>query len=118
MKDQILKQYKHMKNAMESCVPAKNAKIDYHFLADAIYWADEVPDGLDSFSENCLRIVLRYRTTMIIGNQEEKWKPYWDAAKSEFPNWIGFNAARCCKSQKNASLYSSFRSKAMDSVNI
>lgn len=83
-------------------------------MADAIYWTDEIPDTLDTFSENCIRFVLRYRTTLLIGQPDERWKTHWEKAKHAFGAWIGFNAERCRRSEEISRIYFNLRDKASE----
>lgn len=53
-------------------------------------WTDEIPLSIDRLSENLLRMILRYRTTLILGVPDSKWEPFWVEAVREFPAWIGF----------------------------
>lgn len=112
MLEQISNQYRIIKAQMIACETRPEAVIKYHLLADAIYWTDEIPEKLDSFSENCLRFVLRYRTTLLIGEPDEKWKMHWEVAKREFGGWIGFSSTRCCFSEEIKSVYFGLRTKA------
>lgn len=90
----VLKEYKRMAPTMNTLARSSRAQILYHILADAIYWSDEMPFPIEPLTENCLRLVLRYRTTLILGVPDAKWKPYWEEALRQFPNWIGFDQAR------------------------
>lgn len=94
--ERMLAQYRVMAPSMERCRRIWwRPPINYHLLADAIYWHDEIPVGIDAYSENCLRLVLRYRTTLILGSPDAQWEPYWNEAKRQFPRWIGFSRKRC-----------------------
>lgn len=79
---------------MEALHVSPSARVDYHLFADAIYWSDEIPQEIDPPTENYLRPVLRYRTTIILGAPDEKWRRFWDEAMRQFPKWIGFRAER------------------------
>ena len=93
-KQDIFDEYTRMAPTMEALQRSSSGCISYHLLADALYWSDEIPDQMNSFSENCLRLILRYRTTLILGSPDEKWQPYWDEAVRRFPKWIGFDLQR------------------------
>ena len=43
----------------------------------------------------CLRPVLRYRTSLIQGQADERFVDFWNAGRTLFPNWPGFAPARC-----------------------
>src|SRR4051794_29424691 len=70
------------------------ARVRYNPFADAIYWSDEVPAKLTDDEEDALRILLRYRTSLIIGRADPMWAPLWGAATELFPRWIGFSEER------------------------
>jgi hypothetical protein len=70
------------------------AVLRYLSFAAAVYWSDEMPRRLDDDEEDIVRILLRYRTTLILGQPDKELEPYWEAAKQCFPGWIGFSAAR------------------------
>jgi hypothetical protein len=86
---------------MESLRPSPRARVHYHMLADALYWSDEFPEsGLPWAVENYMRMVLRYRTTLLLGSPDPKWKPYWEEATKQFPKWIGFEHERTTESEE------------------
>ena len=109
--EEIFGEYKRMAPLMESMRRARRPQIRYHLLADAIYWSDEMPGSLESLSESCLRFILRYRTTLILGTPDEKWKPCWQEAKQSFPNWIGFLPGRTSRSTKLGQVYEKLESE-------
>jgi hypothetical protein len=72
-----------------------NAKRSYHLFADAIVWSDEYPDSPGRMSEfDCLKLLFRYRTTVLLGEPDLMLKPYWERALELFPNWAGFSPER------------------------
>lgn len=93
--ESMLSHYGIIAKAMEMLSAAKNPKLDYHLMAGAVYWSDEIPGSLDWLAENSLRPVLRYRTSMLLGKPESAWERFWLAAKAAFPKWIGFSETRC-----------------------
>ncbi len=86
---------------MDGLCPMARAKIGYNVLADGIVWSDEYPLNLAGRSEDfdCLRILWRYRTSALTEEPDEKWRPYWDHARSLFPNWAGFEPRRLLPSE-------------------
>lgn len=95
----ILKKYR---NSLPVDFSGENPKLEYHSLADAVFWSDE---GLTNFEfelENVFRYVIHYRTNMI-SEEESKLrkklnsldKKTYKLAKKYFPNWIGFTESRC-----------------------
>jgi hypothetical protein len=68
------------------------AEISYNVQADALVWSDEYPaSSKGHLSEyDCVKILLRYRTSLILGSPDQALKPYWERAMTLFPNWAGF----------------------------
>jgi hypothetical protein len=81
---------------MRALRPAPEASVFYELMSDALVWSDEIPDldtgGAGEF--HCLRFVFRYRTTLIIGRPDERFRCHWDEANRLFPEWPGFDARR------------------------
>lgn len=102
-----------MAPVLEAQVKSRWARIRYHLMADGLYWTDEFPEDLDSFSENCLRFVLHHRTQLQIGAAGSRWEIYWREAKLRFPNWIGFAPERCAENAKLKKLHRRLSEKGM-----
>jgi hypothetical protein len=89
------------------------AILKYDLLADGLVWSDEcpsIPRGLfDEYS--CIRILLRYRTTILLGTPDENLKPYWDQALMIFPHWVGFRSERLKSTDDLISFYTSSKSE-------
>ncbi len=104
--EDIFEEYSRIAPSMELVKPKCFPKIHYHLLADAIYWSDEIPErDVSDFSENCMRFVIRYRTTLILGEPDPKWEPYYEEAKRQFPKWIGFQKKRNRPSNRLKKIY-------------
>ncbi|MGD9644920.1 MAG: hypothetical protein AB7U73_04355 [Pirellulales bacterium] len=100
--DETLAHYRVIAPSMERCRRIWwRPPIKYDLLADAVYWVDEIPGDIDAYSASCLRPMLRYRTTLILGLPDAQWELYWSEAKRQFPRWIGFSRRRC-QVDKNA----------------
>lgn len=97
---------------MKSCQKLPGLSANYHVMADALYWKDEIPEALDDFSGNCLRFILRYRTSFVNSKEDKKWREYWNRAKQCFPDWIGFSEERCAPNQDLSAIYKRFRCEA------
>jgi len=105
-----------MAPAMLALEQRSDARMCYHIMADGIYWDDEIPSGLDEFSGDCLRFVIRYRTSMIMEKPDEQWQEYWNDAMISFPGWIGFDAARCSPEKRLQQAYKTLRKKGEDEI--
>ena len=92
-----------------------NGKLCYNLIADAIYWDDEFPpdeEEIPTKAEWAMRLVLNYRTRLLIGGDEELGLDFWLKAKSTFPDWVGFSAERCSKNSEVEKVYTRFKRKS------
>ncbi len=91
------------------------AEIGYDAFADALVWSDEYPRGITaSVPEfDCVKLVLRYRTTVLLGKPDDFFKPYWDRAKELFPNWAGFHPSRLKATDELVRLYEDYSAEAL-----
>jgi hypothetical protein len=108
-----LDQLKGIAGLMRELTRSPEAKMFYELLSDSLIWTDEIPEvsteqvgGLRS-----LRFVFRYRTSLMLGKPEERFRPFWDEALSLFPAWPGFDADRQLPELRTS--YESFRAEAM-----
>lgn len=73
--------------------------MEYHVLADGVFWTDENVVRTDWDLSNAFRLVLHHRTKIILGSEEGKdsmdCKGAFELAKKHFPKWIGFKKERC-----------------------
>jgi hypothetical protein len=106
---QVSAEFKEIASTMESLKKRSGVKVEYHLLADAIYWQDEIPQALPRFAENCLRCVLHFRTSLLLESPEVRWRMYWDEAQNHFPRWIGFNHERVTPSISLKNQIAAFR---------
>jgi hypothetical protein len=83
------------------------AVLQFDLFADALLWSDEYPpprkDRLGDIT--CVRVLLRYRTTFLLGNPDQRLKPYWDQALLMFPNWAGFTPHRMKPTEELRNFY-------------
>lgn len=84
-----------------------DAVIGYNVLADALFWSDEYPHDITGRIEqfDCVKLLLRYRTTLLLGSPDDLFRPYWERARELFPNWAGFSPARLIPSEELRSVY-------------
>jgi|SRR5579875_459617 hypothetical protein len=85
---------KGLAQKMTSMRLSKSPTLNYHTLADAIYWSDEIPRRLSAEEDDALRALLRFRTSLILSEPEERLKCFWEVGKEFFPTWIGFAEER------------------------
>jgi hypothetical protein len=81
---------------MQVLRPSPGAVLSYELLSDSLVWSDEIPDleDRDARSFGPLRYVLRFRTSLILGEPEERCRGYWEEAQRLFPDWPGFDPRR------------------------
>jgi hypothetical protein len=117
MKNRIFQQYSIMAEQMNAQSKSSGeGQPSYHVLADALFWEDEIPVGLEVFSGDCLRFVLRYRTSLMLDAPESKWQEYWSEAKRCFPNWVGFSPERCRPDNHLGTAYQEMSAEAMKKI--
>ncbi|MBN1910367.1 MAG: hypothetical protein JW818_11550 [Pirellulales bacterium] len=89
------------------------AKIDYNLFADALVWSDEYPSDIEGqrADYDCVKLLLRYRTTLLLGNPDNTFKPYWEAGKRLFPNWAGFHVSRVTPTEELRQQFESFHAR-------
>ncbi len=97
-----LEQYARIAAEMDRVRALPGAEIGYDVLSDAITWSDEYPSELAGRAEEfeCIKILLRYRTSVLTGDPDESFRPYWDRAMGLFPNWAGFTPSRLVSSDE------------------
>ena len=69
-----------------------DARMHYEWMSGALVWSDELPpvEQLEPRESHCLRGVWRYRTSLILGKPEEKFRAGWEHLRALCPNWPGF----------------------------
>lgn len=68
-----------------------HARVHYELMSDALIWSDELPPDQEC---PCLRGVFRYRTTLMLGKPEEKYREGWEILQRLCPRWPGFLPSR------------------------
>jgi hypothetical protein len=83
-----------------------SATVNYDLFSDGMRWSDEIPECVYTDLANerqnsnvwdCLRILWRYRTSLILekpDKREDSLRGMWDLALQAFPNWPGFQETR------------------------
>ncbi len=111
-------QFCRIADEMNRTRASSKPEISYELFADALVWTDEYPEGykqrLGAF--DCIKLLLRYRTTLILGNPDALLKPYWDEARALFPQWAGFDAARQREDERLRAIYERYHSDGLDWV--
>ena len=75
-----------------------NAEIKCDTFNGNIYWSDEITTPLamefQSHFGFSFALLLAYRNSLILGEEDEGYLPHWELAKSIFPNWPLFRSDR------------------------
>ena len=82
-----------------------DARVMYDIMSDALIWADEKGECVEATW--VARPLFRFRTSIIIGEPDERCAEYWRLARRIIPEWIGFRPERCSPSQQLRELYNS-----------
>lgn len=80
------------------------ASVMYEIMSDALVWSDEVGHQIRGLTW-AVRPLFRYRTSMLIGEPDDRFAEEWEAAKRIVPGWIGFRPERCTPSKELKELY-------------
>lgn len=75
----------------------ENSRVAYDLLAGGLSWSDEVPPfSIENVGKSfrVLRPLIRFRSSLIAGNPDERFSSLWDEAMTIMPNWPGFAADR------------------------
>jgi hypothetical protein len=96
--------FRKYQNSLPEKSDVLTPKMEYHALADAIFWEDEGLIGCHSDLDNAFRFVIHYRTALVTGENisENTDKRYFNLAKKYFPKWIGFETSRCSYNAQHA----------------
>jgi hypothetical protein len=110
-----LEQYERIAAEMDAVHESPNAEIGCDVLADAIVWSDEYPSDPASpmYDFQCIKILLRYRTSVLLGQPDETFRVYWDRARELFPHWAGFASSRLVSSDELKAFYEHCKKRDM-----
>jgi hypothetical protein len=79
---------------LQSMARDPSAGFFYDLISGALVWRDEFPLVGDSDAIALVRYLLRFRTSVIIGQPDVQLEPYWQEAAKLCPDWPGFAADR------------------------
>jgi hypothetical protein len=96
METEPLTQLRAVAVRMRNLKPVAGATVFYELTSDALVWSDEIPDleTGDVSDFQCLRFLFRFRTTLMMGAPDERFRSLWDEANNLFPDWHGFDSRR------------------------
>ena len=82
---------------MRALAQDPRATCNYDVMSGALVWSDEFPAFRDLArikGWSIIRVVLRFRTELILGKPDEQFREFWDTAMRLFPEWPGFAPER------------------------
>ena len=88
-----------------------NASPFFDQMSGAFIWSDEKVHGLSVNEMGCLRAIFRYRTNLIVQEEDKRFESLWIELKEKCPNWIGFSPERCSPNDSLQSRYQEIRKK-------
>jgi hypothetical protein len=93
-----------------------NARVFYELMSGALILSDEMPPPAEreGWECNCMRGVFRFRTTLMLGKPEEKFRGGWDHLQTLCPNWPGFLADRRNPDPARIKYYEERRAKSIE----
>ena len=98
---------------MESLSKIDDARVRYELLSGSLVWSDELPRDVDT---DCIRFVLRYRTSLILSEPCPEYEALWNEARRQFPQWIGFSPERMAPNQELAEFYARERQRLFNEM--
>jgi hypothetical protein len=84
----------HAEHLNAVCSPACSPKVFYEIMSGALVWSDETNHETPIEVIWALRMIVAYRTSLMLNKPREEFKPIWDRALSLFPRWVGFRPER------------------------
>jgi hypothetical protein len=103
----IIESFKDIASELDRTTASSEAVLSYDLLADALVWSDEFPpprkDRLGDITS--IRVLLRYRTSILLGKPDTSLKLYWDWALKMFPNWAALCPERLKPTEEIVKFY-------------
>jgi len=91
----------------------KDAYPFFDHMSGAFIWSDERILGLKGYEMGCLRAIFRYRTNLIVQEDDKRFESLWADLKAKYPDWIGFSPERCSPNHVLLARYKEIRSKPL-----
>jgi hypothetical protein len=98
---------------MRQLQESPTATVFYEMLSGGLVWSDEIP-ARENRPPSCaeyLRPIFNYRSGLILGRPNKKYREFWKEASRLFPEWPGFLPAR--RSPEYQLLYEQLKTQAM-----
>jgi hypothetical protein len=84
----------HAEHLNAICSPGWWRRASYEIMSGALVWSDETNRRTPIEVVWALRLIVAYRTSLMLNKPQEELKPVWDLGLSLFPNWVGFRPER------------------------
>lgn len=113
--DGLLQELPKISDLMNKLTREETGEPKYDIMSDLLFWDDEVPDRKLRKPKKAfwaLKLVMRFRTTLILGSPDNRFLELWETARSLFPQWVGFTATRCKPDTKLAETYEKLKHAA------
>lgn len=75
------------------CTYSPQSTFRYDIMSDAIVWEDEIPSP-PLGDAMIVRLLLRFRTSALLGTPDKTLEQYWRLGGRLFPSWPGFRPDR------------------------
>lgn len=87
----------------------------YDLMSDAFVWSDEQIDfhALSQGEVGVMRCLWRYRTSLVTGIKDDRFKELWSRAIALVPDWVGFAESRNVYSADLAQRYYVLKGKGV-----
>ncbi len=84
---------------LQKAVYDTEAERGFEWLSRSFSWSDELLDKVMRVCRNhgsmAHFFVMEYRSSLILGNAIEKYRPVWEQLQNACPAWPGFRPERC-----------------------
>lgn len=89
-----------------------DADVFFDVMSGGLVWNDEKLSGLTAEEMGCLRALFRFRSSVIIGHPDERFRDLWECAYSLASSWIGFSSDRSGCNPDLAALYARLKASS------
>ena len=87
------------------CRPGFRAQVFYELMTGGLMWRDETNSKTPGEVVNSLRLIIAYRTSLMLDEPRTEFSELWDEGLYLFPKWIGFRLDRRTPSPKLMEIY-------------
>ena len=80
-------------------------RVFYELMSGALVWTDETNRRTPWEVINALRVIVAYRTSLMLDDPREEFAEMWEESLKLFPNWVGFRPERRTPTQRLMAIY-------------